>query len=82
MLVEEKLNNNTFKLSARHEIEYLNDKYNWNLPLGEYETLGGLLLSVTGDIPQAGNVIDFSPYSAQVLEMEDKRIVLIQLNIK
>jgi len=82
VLVEEKINDHTFKLSARHEIEYLNDKYNWRLPLGEYETLGGLLLAETGDIPQAGQVIEFRPFSARILEMEDKRIVLIQLNIK
>lgn len=82
VLVEEKINEHSFKLSARHEIEYLNDKYSWALPLGEYETLGGLLLSVTGDIPQIEQVIVFKPFSAQILEMENKRIVLIQLNVK
>lgn len=78
-LLEEKVTKNTYKLSARHEIEYLNDKYNWQLPLGEYETLGGLLLAIIGDIPDAGQVIKFGRFTAQILEMEEKKIISIQL---
>ncbi len=82
VLIEERIDANTFKLSARHEIEYLNDTYKWNLPEGEYETLGGLLLSITGDIPKAGEIIDFEAYSAEIREIEDKRIISIILSIK
>mgnify|MGYP002713028501 CR=1 FL=1 len=80
-LTEEKLDNNTYILSARLEIEYLNDKYQWGLPEGEYETLGGLILYVTGDIPDSGQIIEFPPFSAEVLEMEERRIVSIKLRI-
>jgi len=80
-LEEEKINENTYTLSARHEVEYLNDKYGWNLPEGEYETLGGLILSIIGDIPKAGQVIDFEGFSAQIVEMEEKRIITIKLTI-
>ena len=78
-LLEEQINKHTYKLSARHEIEYLNDTYNWRLPLGEYETLGGLLLSIIGDIPDAGEVIKFGGFTAKILEMEEKKIVSVQL---
>ncbi|MCF6360407.1 MAG: hemolysin family protein [Cyclobacteriaceae bacterium] len=81
-LEEVKIDDHTYSLSARLEIEYLNDKYNWKLPLGEYETLGGLILSITGNIPSAGQVIEFKPFSAQIIEMEEKRIISIQLKIK
>ncbi len=80
-LIEEKIDDNTYKLSARHEIEYLKDKYGWNLPEGEYETLGGLLLAIIGDIPKAGQVIEFEPFSAQIIEMEEKRILSIELKL-
>ena len=81
-LIEEKVDAKTYKLSARHEIEYLNDKYQWNLPEGEYETLGGLLLSIIGDIPKPGQIIDFEDYSSQIVEMDEKRIISIILNLK
>ncbi len=81
-LVEEKIDANTYKLSARHEIEYLNDTYNWKLPEGEYETLGGLLLSITGEIPKAGQIIDFESYRARIIEIEDKRIITTMLSFR
>lgn len=81
-LIEEKMDATTYKLSARHEIEYLNDTYKWNLPEGEYETLGGLLLSIIGDIPKTGQIIEFEPYSAEIIEMEEKRIISVSLKIK
>ena len=81
-LIEEKVDSRSYRLSARHEIEYLNDKYKWQLPEGEYETLGGLLLSVIGDIPESGQVINFEPYSAKIVEMEEKRIISVILYIK
>jgi len=81
-LLEEKVNEHTYILSARHEIEYLNDKYGWELPEGEYETLGGLILSIIGDIPSTGQIINLGQFSAQIIEMEDKRIISIELKIK
>ncbi len=78
-LLEIKENDTTYTLSARHEIEYLNDKYGWHLPEGEYETLGGLILSVIGDIPKTGQIIEITSFTAQIIEMENKRIISIQL---
>jgi magnesium and cobalt exporter, CNNM family len=81
-LTEEKIDSSTYKFSARHEIEYLNDKYNLKLPEGEYETLGGLLLSITGDIPKTGQIINFKPYLAEIIDMDEKRIISILLKIR
>lgn len=81
-LIEEKISSNSYKLSARHEIEYLNDKYQWNLPEGEYETLGGLLLSVIGDIPKSGQIIKFETFRAEIIEMEEKRIISVTLHTR
>ena len=51
--LEIKLNDTSFRLSARLEIDYLNNKYKFNLPKSdEYETLGGLLISKLEDIPK------------------------------
>ena len=51
--LEIKLNDTSFRFSARLEIDYLNNKYKFNLPKSdEYETLGGLLISKLEDIPK------------------------------
>eukprot|EP01137_Pigoraptor_chileana_P012855 Opistho-2@65679 len=45
-LTEKRLEDKTYLLSARLEIDYLNDKYDWNLPEGDYDTLGGMIISI------------------------------------
>ena len=51
-LFEKQLDEHTFILSGRHEIEDLNKKYNLGIPEDEtYETLGGYILSKIGEIP-------------------------------
>jgi CBS domain containing-hemolysin-like protein len=43
---------------------------------GEYSTIGGLLCSVAGMIPQPGALIPFAGFVFTVLEVEDKRRIL------
>jgi putative hemolysin len=78
-LLEQKLDENTYVLSARHEIDYLNDKYNFGLPEGEYETLGGLILSVTEDFPEVGAVVEFHECIFMIEHIENNRIDKIRL---
>ncbi len=78
---EQKINETTFLLSARHEIDYLNDKYDWHLPQGEYETLGGLILSVTEDLPETGDTVEMGPLTFSIQSMEDIRIETVKLFI-
>ena len=80
-LVEQQLDKYNFILSARHEIDYLNDKYHWNLPTGEYETIGGFILSITGDLPKKDDIIKLSNYSITILSMEDIRIDTLKFSI-
>ena len=54
-LIDVRINENEFKLSARLEIDYLNEEYNINIPKEEaYETLGGFIINQTENIPQKG----------------------------
>jgi CBS domain containing-hemolysin-like protein len=50
---EKQIDDNTFILSGRLEIEDLNKKYNLGLPESDnYETLGGYIIDHLGEIPQ------------------------------
>lgn len=80
-LVEHQLDDLNFLLSARHEIDYLNEKYNWDLPSGDYDTLSGLILSVTEDIPKLNQDIIVGSYKFHVVSIEENRINLVKLSL-
>jgi CBS domain containing-hemolysin-like protein len=80
-LVEHKLDDDSFLLSARHEIDYLNERYDWNLPLGEYDTLGGLILSVTEDIPSLNQDVIIKPFIFHIVSIEENRINLVKMSL-
>ncbi|MFY0650899.1 MAG: HlyC/CorC family transporter [Cyclobacteriaceae bacterium] len=80
-LTEIKLDEDNFILSARHEIDYLNDKYEWGLPEGEYDTLGGLVLSINENLPELNQIIKIPRFNMEILSMEDTRIEKIKLQL-
>ncbi len=58
LLLDNKLNDHEFLFSARLEIDFINAKYNLDIPKSDkYETLGGLIVTYTGDIPKNGDKI-------------------------
>jgi putative hemolysin len=80
-LTEKRLEDKAYLLSGRLEIDYLNDKYGWNLPEGDYDTLGGMITSINEDIPELNEVIVYQPFSFQIMEMTDTKINLVKLSI-
>ncbi len=79
--VEEKLNENTYLLNARHEIAYLNLKYKLNLPEGDYDTLGGFIFSICEDVPPVNAHIEAFPFAFTILSVQDGRIELVKLSL-
>ena len=79
--IEKQIDETTFVLSGRHEIDYLNEKYEWNLPEGDYETLGGMLISLYEDIPQVNELITLAPFQFQILTTTDARIDTVKVMI-
>lgn len=77
--IEQRLNENTWLLSARLEIDYLNDTYGWQLPTGDYDTLSGLILSFTEDLPKKGETIPIPPFTFVVHDTEENRINTVKL---
>ncbi len=79
--VELKIDEENYLISARHEVDYLNEKYEWNIPEGDYDTLGGHILSLTGEIPEKGNIIPTETYTFTVMSMSDNRIDNVKVTI-
>ncbi|MEM7298484.1 MAG: transporter associated domain-containing protein, partial [Bacteroidota bacterium] len=80
-LTEQKLDEHNFIFSARHEIDYLNDKYELDLPEGEYDTLGGLIFEFHEDIPNVDEVIEIPPFIITIYTMEENRIDKVKLTL-
>ncbi|EOZ92162.1 Hemolysin [Indibacter alkaliphilus LW1] len=80
-LVEQKISETEFLMSARHEIDYLNEKYGWALPYGEFETLAGFILSLTEDIPQKGQSVVYESFTFTVASKQDHRIETLKIKI-
>lgn len=72
----------SYLFSARQEVDYLNDKYNLQLPEGDYETLGGFILSVLEEIPSTGDVVVVPPFEIRILSMADHRINTVHLSVR
>ncbi|MGD1893659.1 MAG: hemolysin family protein [Cyclobacteriaceae bacterium] len=79
--VELKIDEDNYLISARHEIDYLVEKYGWDLPEGDYDTLGGYILSLTGEIPVKGDIIPADAYIFTVMSMGDNRIDNVKVTI-
>ena len=78
---EKRLEDKSYLLSGRLEIDYLNDKYEWNLPEGDYDTLGGMITNINEDIPELNQTIIYQPFNFQIIEMTDARIDLVKMTI-
>lgn len=72
---------NTFELSARQEIDYINEKYGWELPEGDYDTLGGFILSIYEDIPTKDDIIEYNNLKFTILETKNNRIDTLEITI-
>jgi len=44
-------------VSARAAVTDMNERFGWNLPQGEYETVGGLVLERLGRVPKPGDLV-------------------------
>ena len=82
ILIEEQLSATEFLFSARHEIDYLNDKFKVGLPESdEYETLGGLIIHVCEDIPKKHVVIKHGTFTFEIRKSSSTRIEEVKLTI-
>jgi putative hemolysin len=77
--VEVQLAPDVFLLSARLEVEYLNEKYSWHLPLGDYDTLSGLILSYTAELPKQGDTIKIASYTMIIQSTSQNKINTVRL---
>jgi CBS domain containing-hemolysin-like protein len=74
----------SYDFSARLEIDYLNNKYKLELPENQeaYDTLGGLILYLRGDIPEEMETITHAAYTFTPLKVSETRIELVKITVQ
>ncbi|MBO3115726.1 HlyC/CorC family transporter [Winogradskyella sp. DF17] len=81
-LIEKRVDETSFKFSARLEVDYINETYKLNLPESEnYETLGGLIVNETQEIPKENDEIKIENFKFKILEASSTKIDVILLQI-
>lgn len=81
--IEEKISDDEYLLSARLEVDYINETYHLNLPESEeYETLSGLILLHTEEIPTQGETISLPPFVFSIEACSQTRIETVRVFIK
>ncbi len=80
--VERKISNNEYVFSASLEIDYLNEKYKFNIPvLDDYETLAGFIIYNHESIPQVNQEIIINQYVFNILKSSGNRLDEVKMKI-
>jgi putative hemolysin len=78
--LEKQLSENSYSFSARLEVDYLNQKYDLDLPESEfYETLGGMIAYTIGEIPDKNAYIEIPPFTMKIEKVSATKLEQITL---
>lgn len=77
-LTEEVLEEGSYRFSARFDVEYINDKYELNIPENNsYTTLGGFIVHNCNGIPKVGERLLISGFDIVIEEATNKKIEVV-----
>ena len=78
-----KINDTTFTVDGITYIDELDELFSVTLPEGDYDTIGGFIISRLGYLPQDGemNVVEYGNLRFTVLNVEDRRIGKVKVEI-
>lgn len=72
----------SYTFSARLEIDEINANFDLKLPLSEsYETLGGLIVHHTADIPHEGEQVAIEGFTFEMLEASSTKVDLVRVYV-
>lgn len=72
-------NERTIKIIARAEVDEINQKFNLNIPEGNYTTLGGFIIEQLGHIPKVKEEIELLDCKIIIENASRKRVILVKL---
>lgn len=81
-LIAEKVGENEYTLSARMEIDNVNEMFNIELPESdEYMTIAGLILHYYQSFPKLNEVVTIKQFEFKILKKSNTKIELVRLKV-
>lgn len=79
----EKIGENSYRLSGRHEISYLNNTFQLGIPESEeYDTLAGFIIYHLKNIPGQEETIHIDRFAMKILRVGTNRVELVELTVE
>ncbi len=75
------ISENSYLLSGKTEIDYLNERFELNIPKGDYETISGFITGHTGNIPKPQDEIIIDHFTFTIIRANNVRIELIKMTV-
>ncbi|HCJ56035.1 hemolysin family protein [Lutispora sp.] len=81
VLEYEQLDDNTYLINGMLSIDEVNDIMHTELPEDEleFDTISGMVLSLSGKMPEVGDEVEFDGVQFRIEEVDDKRITKIKV---
>lgn len=70
-----------YVFSTRLEVDYLNEKYDLNIPEGDYNTLGGFIIFCSERIPTVGEIIHHEPFEFVIRTLKGARLEEVEIRV-
>ena len=77
--VEQQIAEHEYIFSGRLELDYLEEKYGFDFPENESETLSGYIINYHETIPQQKERIIIDDYEFDVINVSDTRIETVKM---
>ena len=77
-----KIGENSYLISGKVEIDFVNEKYSFNFPVGDFETVSGMITSKSGKIPSQGETIVIGENEFFIIRANQVKIDLVKLTLK
>jgi CBS domain containing-hemolysin-like protein len=76
------IDNNILIVNSKISIEETSNLLDVELPMDEFESLGGFVFNLLGRIPRVGDIIEYNDTVFKVLEVHNRRIRKIEISKK
>lgn len=77
--IYKELKPNHYLISGKVEVDFINEKFKLNIPVGDYETISGFIISRIGRIPRQGEKIKLDHFNILIVRASQRKVELVKV---